>query len=51
MEKPKFVIAINREFGSGGREIAYKLGELLGVNVYDKAILDTLTSKFNLTVD
>ena len=27
MENPKFVIAINREFGSGGREIAYKLGE------------------------
>ena len=51
MEKPKFVIAINREFGSGGREIAYKLGELLGVKVYDKAILDTLTSKFNLTVE
>jgi cytidylate kinase len=51
MEKPKFVIAINREFGSGGREIAYKVGELLGVNVYDKAILDTLTSKFNLTVE
>ena len=51
MEKPKFVIAINREFGSGGREIAYKLGELLGVNVYDKAILDTLTTKFNLTVE
>lgn len=51
MEKPKFVIAINREFGSGGREIAYKLGELLGVNVYDKAILNTLTSKFNLTVE
>ena len=51
MEKPKFVIAINREFGSGGREIASKLGELLGVNVYDKAVLDTLTSKFYLTVD
>lgn len=51
MENPKFVIAINREFGSGGREIAYKLGELLGVNVYDKAILDTLTTKFNLTIE
>ena len=51
METPKFIIAINREFGSGGREIAYKIGELLGVNVYDKAILDTLTSKFNLTVE
>ena len=51
MENPKFVIAINREFGSGGREIACKLGELLGINVYDKAILDALTSKFNLTVE
>ena len=51
MENPKFVIAINREFGSGGREIAYKLGEQLNVNVYDKAILDTLTTKFNLTVE
>ena len=51
MENPKFVIAINREFGSGGREIAYKLGELLNVNVYDKAILETLTTKFNLTVE
>ncbi|MBR1514851.1 MAG: cytidylate kinase-like family protein [Bacteroidales bacterium] len=51
MENPKFIIAINREFGSGGREIACKLGELLGINVYDKAILDTLTSQFNLTVE
>jgi len=51
MENPKFVIAINREFGSGGREIAYKLGELLGVNVYGKDILDALTSKFNLNVE
>lgn len=51
MEKPKFIVAINREFGSGGREIACKLGELLGVNVYDKSILDTLTSKFNLTIE
>jgi len=51
MERQKFVIAINREFGSGGREIARKLGELLGVNVYDKAILNTLTSKFDLTVE
>lgn len=51
MENPKLIIAINREFGSGGREIAYKLGELLGINVYDKAILDDLKSKFNLTID
>ena len=51
MENPKFIIAINREFGSGGREIAYKLGELLGINVYDKIILDNLTSQFNLSAE
>lgn len=51
MENPKYIIAINREFGSGGREIAYKLGELLGINVYGKDILEALTSKFNLTIE
>lgn len=51
MEKRNFVIAINREFGSGGREIACKLGNLLGINVYDKDILDRLTKQFNLTVE
>lgn len=51
MGKIKFVVAINREFGSGGREIACKLGKLLGVNVYDRGILDSLTQQFNLTVE
>ncbi len=51
MEKRNFVIAINREFGSGGREIACKLGNLLGINVYDKDILDRLTKQFNLSVE
>ncbi len=51
MENPKIVIAINREFGSGGGEIARKLGELLGLKVYNKAILNKLTTDFNLTVE
>lgn len=33
------VITIGREFGSGGREIAMKLGEELGIKVYDKELL------------
>lgn len=33
------VITIGREFGSGGREIANKLGEELGIKVYDKELL------------
>ena len=49
MEKTKFVITINREAGSGGKEIAEKLGELLGVKVYGKEILATIREKYNLT--
>jgi cytidylate kinase len=44
-----FVITINREAGSGGKEIAEKLGELLGVKVYGKEILATIREKYNLT--
>ena len=40
METKKFIITINREFGSGGREIGFRLGRLLDVKVYDKAILE-----------
>ena len=49
MENPKFVITINRESGSGGKEIATKLGELLGVKVYGKEILASILEKYNLT--
>ena len=49
METPKFVITINRESGSGGKEIATKLGELLGVKVYGKEILASILEKYNLT--
>ena len=49
MENNNFIITINREFGTGGREIAQKLGNLLGVNVYDKVLLAALAEKFNMT--
>lgn len=38
MEK-KFIITIGRQYGSGGAEIGKKLGEKLGLEVYDKEIL------------
>ncbi|MBR6438706.1 MAG: cytidylate kinase-like family protein [Bacteroidales bacterium] len=41
MENKNIIITINREFGTGGREIAHKLGNILGVKVYDKNVLDT----------
>ena len=49
MENTNFIITINREFGTGGREVAQKLGNLLGVKVYDKALLDALADKFDMT--
>ena len=49
MENTKFIITINREFGSGGHEIAQKLSELLDVKLYDKAFLATIREKFNFT--
>lgn len=47
----KFVIAINREVGSGGHAIGEKIAQKLGVKFYDKAIIKELTKKFNLSVD
>ena len=49
MEHPNFVITINREAGSGGKEIAEKLGELLGVKVYGKEILASIREKYDLS--
>ena len=45
----KITITISRESGSGGREIAYRLGEILDLRVYDKAILESVTEKYNLS--
>ena len=44
----KTIITINRECGSGGREIAHQIGELLGLKVYDKTILEAICEKYNL---
>jgi len=47
----KFVISINRELGSGGRTIGEKLAAKLGVPFYDKALIQELEKKYNLTVE
>ncbi len=46
----QFVISINRELGSGGRTVGRKLAEKLGVPFYDKALIEALQQKYNLTV-
>ncbi|MBO4481885.1 MAG: cytidylate kinase-like family protein [Bacteroidales bacterium] len=49
MADDKFIITINREAGSGGREIAIRLAELLGVKIYGKEILASIMDKYRLT--
>jgi cytidylate kinase len=50
-QNEKFVIAINRELGSGGRTVGEKLAQRLGVPFYDKALLQELKAKYNLSVE
>ena len=46
-----FVITINRELGSGGRTVGRKLAEKLGVEYYDKALIQALQEKYHLTAE
>lgn len=39
MEKPRFVITIGRQFGSGGRELGRRLADLFGIPYYDKELI------------
>ena len=48
MEK-KFVVTIGREFGTGGRQIATELATILGVELYDKGLLQQLEERYNMT--
>ena len=50
MNKTKYVITIARQFGSMGRPIAMKLSELLGIEFYDRDIVDQAAEKLNLPV-
>lgn len=49
--KEKFVITINRELGSGGRSIGEKLAKRLDVPFYDKALIQGLKEKYDLTIE
>ena len=46
--KPKILITIGREFGSGGREIGEKLAAHLGIPCYDKQIDRLAAQQFGL---
>jgi len=45
----KFVVTIGREFGTGGRKIATELAQMLGVNLYDRQVLEPIREEWNMT--
>ena len=46
----KYVVTITRQFGSLGRPIARKMSELLGINYYDRDIVESTANHLNLPV-
>ncbi|MDO4267905.1 MAG: cytidylate kinase-like family protein [Eubacteriales bacterium] len=45
------VITISREFGSGGREVGFRLSEKLGIPFYDKEIISMAAEQSNIAED
>ena len=35
----KMIITVGRQFGSGGRDVAKKVAEMLGISFYDKELI------------
>lgn len=50
MSEMKYVITISRQFGSLGRPIAEKVAEKLGINFYDRDIIEAAAEKLKLSV-
>lgn len=46
-----YIIAIGREYGSGGYEIGKKLAEELGIDFYDKNLIDVAAEKSGIHID
>lgn len=47
----QIIIAIGREFGSGGHKIGKKLAEELGLDFYDRRMLDELAERKNIKIE
>ena len=50
MSHSRYVITITRQFGSMGRPIARKMAEMLGIEYYDRDLVDQAAEKLNLPV-
>lgn len=50
MSEKKYIVTIARQFGSLGRPIAMRMSEKLGVEFYDRDIVEEAAKKLNLPV-
>ena len=44
----KFVVTITRQFGSLGRPIARRMAEILGIEYYDRDIVDQTAQELDM---
>ena len=51
MSKSRYVITITRQFGSMGRPIAKKIAENLGIEYYDRDLIDMAARKLGLAAE
>lgn len=47
----RFILAVNREFGTGGKAIAMEAAKRLGVKILDKSYLAKIGENFNMTAE
>lgn len=50
MAEKKYIVTITRQFGSLGRPIAREMSEILGIEYYDRDIVEEPSKKMNLPV-
>lgn len=50
MAEKKYIVTITREFGSLGRPIAREMSEILGIEYYDRGIVEATSKKMHLPV-
>ena len=45
------IIAISREYGSGGHEIAKIIADDMGLNLYDRSLLDEIAREKDIKIE
>ena len=50
MAEKKYIVTITRQFGSLGHPIAREMSEILGIEYYDRDIVEATSKKMNLPV-